>query len=117
MNEPTIYDWPDHYEGNGLSSFNMTLSYPSGAQIDFSNCHVHMQFKNSIGKIGWEFSDMMAGDNALVLLPGGVIKFPQIKSWEITPSKYRYDIKVTDNVGFVKYYVQGSLTVFTSITK
>jgi hypothetical protein len=117
MSNPGVYNFPDHYKGDGLSSFKITLEYASGTPVVLEGSEVLMQMRNSLRVLLWTFSSNETGDNMLTILPNGVIQFPRIASWDIPSTKYYYDLQVIDATGFIRTYLTGTWRVNLDITK
>lgn len=116
MGIPVTYKFDDHYQNDGLSSFNLTLTYDdAGTPVDLTGASVKMQLKVNDSKTpSFEFS---TESGTLSLLAGGVIQFNEINSWTLNPGTYKYDLQVIDNTGFVRTYLKGTWTVVADITK
>jgi len=117
MNNPANYDLPDHYAGDGLRSFKISLQYASGNPVNLEGAVVRMQLKTILNVLSYEFSSEMEGENKLTILEGGQVEFPAILTWDITSTKYYYDLRVTDAAGSKKTYLKGTWRVNQSITK
>jgi len=117
MNKPAIFDFPAHYQSDGLGSFTITLRYKGGAPVDLTGASVRMQLRNQLtNTVEYTFGTSDA-EGLLIIEEGGVVKFPSIKSWGIKAGKYRYDLEVTDGDGFVRTYLKGAWNVAADITK
>jgi len=117
MNRPANFDFPAHYQSDGLGSFTITLRYRSGLPVDLTGATVRMQLRNQLtNAVEYTFGTMRS-NATLVIEPEGVIRFPNIKSWGIKAGKYRYDLEVTDSRGFVRTYLMGVWNVNNDVTR
>jgi hypothetical protein len=113
---PIQLDLPLHYSGDGLKSFTVPLLDVNGSPAVATIGRVDIDLVTSNGIIGYSFSSVLGGDYQLTVLANNVIQFPEIKSWKIQSTVYSYDLKVTDNNGFVKTYYSGKWPVKQSIS-
>jgi hypothetical protein len=117
MNYPATYNFPDSYKDDGLASFTITLEYPDESPVDLTASKVRMQLRAFDKKLAYEFSsESTEPEKQLIILPNGVIQFPLIKSWDISATKYTYDLEVIDATGFVRTYLQGEWSIKQDIT-
>lgn len=117
MNRPAIFDFPAHYQSDGLSSFTITLRHRGGDPVDLTGATVRMQLRSQLtNAVEYTFGTSRA-NSELIIEPDGVIRFPDINSWGIKPGKYWYDLEVTDSRGFVRTYLRGSWNVNNDVTR
>lgn len=122
VNQPANYDFPTHYKGDGLKSFNITLQEDDGTPIDLTGSEVKMQLRETqttAGEAVWEFSNLESADSGITLSDpeNGVMTLNEIKAWDIPARKYYYDLEVKDSTGFVTTYIKGEWVISQDITK
>lgn len=110
INQPDEFNFPYHYQNDGLKSFQITVNYKSGSPVNIKSAK--MQLRNA-GYLGYEFSE----DKNNMNISGNVISIPTIDSWDILPGRYQYDLEVIDSNDFVMTVLKGTWEVRKDITK
>lgn len=116
---PDTYNFPSHYAGDGIRTFNITLQDDEDVPIDLTGATIRMQLKTKStgGAVAWTFANTGEPDTLLTTTPlSGIITFPEILSWTVPGGNYFYDLEITDGGGFVKTYLKGQWVVINDIT-
>lgn len=118
MNAPARYDFITQLQRDGLRPFTITLTYASGDPVDLTGAQVKMQMRDpALDRLVYEFSSEGEGERLLTLPGNGVIQFPQILTWKLTPAAYQYELQVTEADGFIRTYLKGTWSIKKHITK
>lgn len=118
MNAPARYDFITQLQRDGVDPFTLTMLNGSLEPLDVTGYIVKMQLRDpALDRLVYEFSTEGEGERQLLLPGNGVIQFPEIKSWNLKPAVYKYELQTTRPDGFVRTYMYGSWAIKKEITK
>jgi len=118
MSQPSLYNFPDSYQNDGITAFSITLRYEDASPVNLIGSTVLMQLKNSLGNTAYEFSNIESANNHQISVgANGVIQFPEILSFPLASGSYVYDLQVKDSTGFIRTYIKGSWKILSDISK
>ena len=119
-NSPGYYQMPDHYKGDGLCKFTITIKDSTGVPIDITGSSAKMELSaNFLKNPVFIFDTDGTGGGVLNIPVGtdGVIEVLQMESFDIIAANYNYDLQLTNSAGFVRTYLYGTWKINQDVTK